>query len=134
MTDLPQERSTEAAPFTYCCVDMFRMLIIKEKRSELKHYDAFFTYFSGRTVHIETTNSLDADSFILALHKFIARRGTVHSIWSNNGTNLVGARNELQWEFTEMKQDKIESFLQENGADWIVWQNNPPGTSHMGGE
>ena len=32
-----------------------------------------------------------------------------------------------------MKHDKIRSFLQENGADWILWHNNPPGASHMGG-
>ena len=31
MADLPQERCTEAAPFTYCGVDMFRRLVIKEK-------------------------------------------------------------------------------------------------------
>ena len=32
-----------------------------------------------------------------------------------------------------MKRDNIKSFLQENGADWILWYNNPPGASHMGG-
>ena len=96
MADLPQERCTEAAPFTYCGVDMFGPLIIKERRSELKRYGALFTCFSSRAVHIEVTNSLDADSFILALRRFMARRGTVRSIWSDNGTNFVGARNELQ--------------------------------------
>ena len=35
MADLPQERCTEAAPFTYCGVDMFGPLIIKERRSGL---------------------------------------------------------------------------------------------------
>ena len=90
-------------------------------------------FFSSRAVHIELTNSLDADSFILALRRFMARRGTVRSIWSDNGTNFVGAKNELQRAFKEMKHDKIKSFLQENGADWILWHNNPPGASHMGG-
>ena len=96
MADLPQEKSTEAVPFTYCGADMFGPLIIKERRSELKRYGALFTCFSSRAVHIEVTNSLDADSFILALRRFMARRGTVRSIWSDNGTNFVGARNELQ--------------------------------------
>ena len=96
MADLSQERCTEAAPFTYCSVDMFGLLVIKERRSELKCYGALFTGFSSRAVHIEVTNSLDADSFILALCRFMARRGTDCSIWSDNGTNFVGARNELQ--------------------------------------
>ena len=133
MADLPQERCTEAAPFTYCGVDMFGPLIIKERRSEFNRYGALFTCFSSRAVHIEVTNSLDADSFIFALHRFMARRGTVRSIWSDNGTNFVGARNELQQALKEMKHDKIKSFLHGNGADWILWHNNPPGASHMGG-
>ena len=133
MADLPQERYTEAAPFIYCGVDMFGPLIIKERRSELKHYGALFTGFSSRAVHIEVSNSLDADSFILALRRFMARRGTVHSIWSDNEINFVSTRNELQRALKEMKHDKIKSFLQGNGADWILWHNNPPGASHMGG-
>ena len=84
-------------------------------------------------MHIELTNFLDADSFILALRRFMARRGTVCSIWSDNGTNFVGPKNKLQRAFKEMKHDKIKSFLQVNGADWILWHNNPPGVSHMGG-
>ena len=133
MADLPQERYTEAAPFTYCGVDMFGPLIIKERRSELKHYGAFFTCFSSRAVHTEVSNSLDADSFILALRRFMARRGTVRSIWSDNEINFVSTRNELQQALKEMKHDKIKSFLQGNGADWILCHNNPPGASHMGG-
>ena len=132
MADLPQERCTEAAPFAYCGVDMFGPLIIKERRSELKRYGALFTCFSSRAVHIEVTNTLDADSFILALRRFMTRRGIVCSVWSENGTNFVGARNKLQ-AFKEMKHDKIKSFLQGNGADWILWHNNPPGACHMGG-
>ena len=71
MADLQQERCTEAIPFTYCSVDMFGQLIITERRSELR---ALFTCFSSRVMHIEVTNFLDADSFILALHRFMARR------------------------------------------------------------
>ena len=32
-----------------------------------------------------------------------------------------------------MKLDDIKGFLQKNGADWILWHNNPPGASPMGG-
>ena len=96
MADLPQERCTEAAPFTYCGANIFGPLIIKERRSELKRYGALFISFSSRAVHIEETNSLNDDYFILALRRFMARRGTVHSFWSDNGTNFLGVRNELQ--------------------------------------
>ena len=84
MAELQQERCTEAAPITYCSVNMFRPLIIKEIRSELKRYGTLFTRFSSRDVRIEVTNSLDADPFILALRRFMARIGAAHSIWSDN--------------------------------------------------
>ena len=131
--ELPQERCTKAASFTYDGVDMFKPLIIKERISQLKCFGALFTYFSSHAIHIEVTNSLDDDSFILALDRFMARRGTVPLIWLDNGTNFVGARNESQQGFKEMKHNKIKNFLQENGADWILWYNNPPCTSHVGG-
>ena len=84
MAELQQERCTEAAPITYCSVHMFRPLIIKEIRSELKHYGTLFTCFSSRNVRIEVTNSLDADPFVLPLCRFMARIGAAHSVWSDN--------------------------------------------------
>ena len=111
-TKLPLERCTEAAAFTYCGVDLFGLLLIKEKRSELKRYGAPFTCVSSRAVHIEVTKSLYTESFILAPCRFMARRGAVCSIWSDNGTNFVVARNKLQRAFKEMKHDEIKSFLQ----------------------
>ena len=89
--------------------------------------------FFSLAVHIEVTNSLDADSFLLALSRFMARRGTICLIWLDKETSFVGARNELQQAMKEMKHDKTKSILQENGAHWILWHNNPPGAAHMGG-
>ena len=108
MANLTQERCTEAAAFTHCHVDMFGPLITKERRSKLKLYSALFTCFSNRAVHIEVTNSLGVDSFIFALRRFMTRRGTARSIWSDNGTNFVGARNELRQVFKEMKHEHQE--------------------------
>ena len=84
MADLPVERCIEAPPITYCGVDMFDPYLIKERRSQLKRYGALFTYFSCRAIYIEVTNALDTNSFILALRRFMARRGAVRSIQSDN--------------------------------------------------
>ena len=117
MADLQVESCTEVPPFTYCGVDMFDPYLIKEKRSQLKRYGALFPCFTCRAIHIEVTNALGTNSFILALRRFMARRGAVRSIWSDNGTDFVGTRNELQQGFKEMNHDKIKNFLQENRAD-----------------
>ena len=133
MADLPKERIEPEAPFTCCGVDCFGPFYVKEGRKEMKRYGVLFTCFTLRAIHIEVAHSLTTDSFIMALRRFIARRGSVRSIRSDNGTNFVGADNELQRAFMEMDQQKITDFLAENGCDWIQWQRNPPTASHMGG-
>ena len=92
-----------------------------------------FTCFSCRAIHIEVTSSMETDTFLLALRQFIARRGNVRSITSDNGTNyFVGAKNELVKALNEMDQKKITQFLLNLGTGWLVWKRNPPVASHMG--
>ena len=133
MADLPTERTLELAPFTYCGVDMFGHFNIKEGRKTHKRYCAMFTCFSSRAVHLETTNCLDTDSFIMALRRFLSTRGKVRSIRSDNGLNFVGAGNELKNCFKEMETNKIANYLQSEMCDWIDWEKNTPNASHMGG-
>ena len=42
------------------------------------------------------TASMDTDSFIQALRRFVARRGPVRTIRSDNGGNFVGTDNEMK--------------------------------------
>lgn len=133
MSDLPVDRTLTASPFTYVGVDLFGPFVVKERRSELKRYGVMFTCLSCRGVHLECVNSLTTDSFILALRRFIARRGNVRVIRSDNGTNFVGAKRELQSEFKKMDHTKISDFLKGKGTDWVEWINNPPYASHFGG-
>ena len=133
MADLPISRTTIEPPFTYCGVDLFGPVTIKEGRKEIKRYGVLFTCFSLRAVHIEVASSLETDSFIQALRRFVARRGAVREIRSDNGTNVVGAENELRRAMKEMDHEKIRSFLNEQGGDWIQWERNTPMASHMGG-
>ncbi len=130
MADLPEDRITPAPPFTHTGVDYFGPFIIKERRKELKRYGAIFTCLVSRAVHIEIANSLDSDSFILALRRFVARRGPVRCLRSDNGSNFVGANKELKRALEEMDQDSIRVKLRQEG---IEWQFNPPLASHMGG-
>ena len=133
MANLPEERVVPSPPFTHCGADMCGPWIVKEGRKELKRYGCIFTCLSCRAVHIEVTTRMDADALIQALRRFIARRGQVSSIRTDNGTNFVGAENELKRCIEEMDHDKIREFLTAKGCDWIVWKRNPPEASHMGG-
>ncbi|XP_072179391.1 uncharacterized protein [Diadema setosum] len=133
MADLPEDRFEQAPPFTYCAVDYYGPFSITEKRSTVKRYVALFTCMASRSVHLESTNSLDTSSFINCLRRFVNRRGPVQQIRSDRGTAFVGARNELREALKQMDQDKIRHHLTESGTDWIPFKMNPPHASHMGG-
>ena len=119
--------------FTNCGVDMFGLFIIRERRSNLKQYCALFPCFASRAVHIEVTCTMEADSFIQLLWRFMARRGKVRSIRSDNGTRFFGTNNKFRKALEEMNQEQMRDYLPQNGADWIRWWKNPPGASHNGG-
>ena len=130
MADLPEERVTPMPPFTFSGVDYFGPFTIKEKRSMLKRYGIIFTCFASRAIHLETANNLETGTFIQALRRFIARRGTVQELRSDNGTNFRGADNELRKALNEMNQSEISRYLLRQN---ITWKFNPPSASHMGG-
>ena len=76
---------------------------------------------------------METDLFILGLGRFIARRGSVRSITSDNVTNFMGADNELKKAFSEMNHQQIQHFLANMAADWLIWSRNAPAASLMGG-
>lgn len=49
---------------------------------------------------------------------------------SDNGTNFVGAKKELQRAWNAVNQNKIQKTLREQDVEWTF---NPPGASHHGG-
>ena len=130
MADLPKDRLTPAPPFTYVGVDYFGPFTTKQGRKEQKRYGALFTCLVSRAVHIEIANSLETDSFLNALRRFIARRGPVREIRCDNGTNFVGAERELREALKEMNHDELTEKLRQQQIDWKF---NPPAASHMGG-
>ena len=80
----------------------------------------FFACRASRAVPTEITNSMETDSFIFALRRFITRRGNVRSITSDNGTKFADADNELKKAFSEMNHQQIQHFLANTGADWLI--------------
>ena len=111
-------------------LDFFGPYIMKEDRKERKRYGALFTCLVSRAIHIKVSNSLETDSFLNTLRPFIARRGPVRKIRSDNGSNFIGAVRELREAIEEMDHDKITEKLRKEQIDCRF---NPPGASHMGG-
>ena len=132
MANLPADRLEPAPPFTYCAVDFFGPFFIKEGRKELKRYGVLFTCMLCRAVHVETSNSLETDSFINCLRRFMSIRGPIRQLRSDRGTNFVGAERELKMALNELDDDKLRQFLLEENCDFD-FKMNFPSSSHMGG-
>ncbi|XP_074645898.1 uncharacterized protein LOC141902157 [Tubulanus polymorphus] len=119
MSDLPPDRvSPDKPPFSFVGLDYFGPFLVKR----------------GRSLHslnsLEVCHSLDTDSFISGLRRFIARRGQPEKIRSDNGTNLVGGQRELKDAIDNWNQDKIQEFFLQKE---IELEFNPPAASNMRG-
>ncbi|XP_038063156.1 uncharacterized protein LOC119733862 [Patiria miniata] len=131
MADLPADRiKPDEPPFTRVGMDCFGPLEVKRGRSVLKRYGVIFTCVSSRAVHLEKADSLDTDSCTDAMRRFIARRGNVTEMRSDNGTNLVVAERELRTEINKWNQAQLNNALLQRNIQWTF---NPPGGSHHGG-
>ena len=111
---------------------MFSPFLLKEGRNELKRYEAPFTRLASRAVHNECTCSMDTDSFIQALRLFMARRENIRILYSNDGSNFVGAQRELAKARLKMDHQKIKQFLENLGSDCITLHRNPSTASYLG--
>lgn len=131
MADLPLERQTaDEPPFACTGLDYFGPLMVKSGRNQLKRYGCLFTCFASRAVHIEVAHSLDTDSFLNAFQRFVSRRGIPRKLWSDNGTNFVGANKELQHAIRSLDNPRLHDFMICRNIDWKF---NAPTASHMGG-
>ncbi|UYV84444.1 hypothetical protein LAZ67_X002193 [Cordylochernes scorpioides] len=64
-------------------------------KTRIKVWFVIFTCGVYRAVHLELVTSLSTEALVGAVERFVARRGCPAVIYSDNGTNLVGLRNEL---------------------------------------
>ena len=93
---------------------------------ELSHchrYGAVFVCLTTRAAHLDLVGDLSTDSFLLALNRFMARRGKPKTIWTDNGTNFIGSERQLSILLKDVNQAKIEDSLVNKG---VTWKCNPP--------
>ncbi len=83
-----------------------------------------------RAVHLEVAYSLDTNSCINCIRRFMCRRGQVLHLRSDNGTNFIGAQRELRNALKSLDHDTIQSTFLSEG---IKWTFNTPAGSHHGG-
>ena len=90
------ERVSPTPPFEKSGVDYAGPFQIKyghvRKPTIIKAYICVFVCLSVEAVHLELVSDLTNEAFTAALRRFIARRGYPTLIWSDHGSNFVGAK------------------------------------------
>nr|XP_017209463.2 uncharacterized protein LOC108181536 [Danio rerio] len=138
MGDLPLERTQPAAPFEFTAVDLFGPYHVKDdvkKRVLLKVWGVVFCCMSSRAIHTELVNSQSTEGFLLAFQRFAAIRGYPRKIFSDPGTNFIGARPVLQdlYQFLEgIDKSTLEETAVKHGTEWI-WKIHPADSPHRNG-
>ncbi|XP_063903768.1 uncharacterized protein LOC135123205 [Zophobas morio] len=136
MGDLPAPRVQPARPFLTSGVDYAGPILIKESRGRgkrlIKAYIVLFICFATKAVHIEMVSDLSKDEFLAALRRFMSRLGHPLDIHSDNGTNFIGAKNELR-EITEFLRKHEGQISRELSNINVNWHLIPPKSPHMGG-
>ncbi|XP_064475699.1 uncharacterized protein LOC135389593 [Ornithodoros turicata] len=135
MAPLREDRLSLDPPFTFVGLDVFSPWMIAARRTrgciaQNKRWAVLFTCMAVRAVHIEVIEAIDTSSFINALRGFLAVRGPVKQLRSDQGTNFVGACAELKITTVGLDFNKVQRFLNGQGCTWVF---NTPHSSHMGG-
>ena len=84
-------------------------------------------------MHLEVVMELTSKVFLATLDRFIARRGIPTEIFSDNGSNFIGAQAELKKMFQIAQDSSNASLIQWAFIKGIQWQFSPGRAPHFGG-
>lgn len=131
MGQLPAHRTTLEFPFINSSVDYSGPILIADRRGRgcklIKSYLCIFVCLAVKAVHLELVTSLTKESYMAALNRFIARRGKPRTILSDNGTNFIGASNELR---ALLQNADLASSIADEGIEFSF---TPPYSPHFNG-
>ena len=118
MTSLPPARvEIGRGAFENCGVDYMGPLDVNQGQNCLKRYSCVFTCLASKP-HLEMAYDLTTELFLMALRRFLSTRGhSTRVIFSDNGTNFVGARSELQRGIQRLNQRQLINELSPKGID-----------------
>ncbi|XP_055622666.1 uncharacterized protein LOC129766188 [Toxorhynchites rutilus septentrionalis] len=130
MAPLPVQRVTRPLrPFCSVGVDYLGPIEVSVGRRKEKRWVALFTCLAVRAVHLEVVHTLSTQACLMAIRRFICRRGSPDEFFSDNETNFRGASKEMSNTVKKINVECTESVT----SPTIKWHFIPPGTPHMGG-
>lgn len=101
---LPKDRIMEASPFDLVGVDFCSPLYYLSTQQSTKLYIAVFSCAMTWAVHLELTSDMTVHSFLLAIRRFVSRRGIQSNLYSSNAKTFHSCSKQLR--FRLRKTDK----------------------------
>ena len=119
MDVLPDYRVEKGSPFEAVGLDMMGPFKVKIAHSRAVHkvWAIVFACMKTRSVHIELVHKMDADSLMMAITCFSARRPGSSHFFSDNGTNLTKADKQLQKKLKLWNKSAKDTLLTK-GIEW----------------
>lgn len=138
MGNLPYHRvNPPQRPFLATGIDYTGAFEVKASRfrgnTTYKAYIAIFICLATKAVHLEAVTGMTTKHFLWALHRFTGRRGVCHDIYSDNGTNFIGAEKKLKENIVPFATGVENDIIPELCKQGIQWHFNPPHSPNFGG-
>lgn len=137
MGQLSFPRVNPSRLFLHTGVDYAGPIIIKtwhgRSTKTYKGYLVIFVCLSISAVHLEVVTDYTTEAFIATYKRFTGHRGICASLYSDCGTNFIGADSELRkrFESTSRELKELARLLANEGTKWHF---NPPAAPHFGGK
>ena len=119
MSPWPRKKVALSAPFTYTGLDYFGPIYIQAESSKEKVWVCLFTCVTVRAIHLELVKDMTAEQFLLALRRFIARRGKLTQIILDNAPQFKLAKTAIDkaWKET-ISRHEVQSYTANQGIEW----------------
>jgi len=114
---LPAERLQPSTPFAVTGLDFAGPLYAKKDQSA-KSYILLLTCATTRALHLELLSDMPVDKFLMALDRFVSRRGLPHTVYSDNATTFQAARRELAGICTIFHDPRTFHYFAHRGITW----------------
>ncbi|XP_065356376.1 uncharacterized protein LOC135950776 [Calliphora vicina] len=137
MGNLPSVRLKPSRPFKHSGVDYAGPITIKQSTARnsvtTKGYICLFVCMVTKALHLEAVTSLSTDAFMAAFRRFVSRRGVCTDLYSDCGTNFIGASKELQILYNRNKSSIPKEMLENLASNGTTWHFIPPASPNFGG-
>ncbi|XP_063540322.1 uncharacterized protein LOC134749332 [Cydia strobilella] len=137
MGALPPARVTPGRAFIRSGVDYAGPINLRTSKGRGHHsykgYVCLFICMVTKAIHLEVVSELTSRGFLEAFKRFTSRRGRCLEIYSDNGTNFVGAAKELKDLFNAQKSAIIQEVAESLALNGTTWHFIPPRSPNFDG-